>query len=374
MRRMNLKPLAVSLLMVFGAAHAQEDAAKVKEAMGQAKAAIKAELDKPVGNPIAPEVVQQANQMATGQEPAPTGVNRFVERKGTGDSKQVRSAPPVVMPKGPLGKPPVELKNALMEAQAAGGVALDPIQKDMNLPGLKKDDPSLKPFVIHTRNGVNEIVRMSSKLLNRIATPFAKPVVIDTSSSMAKVVGSDVYFMPAGDQPIGLYIVDSSNTSQSISLTAIPSGAIPGQSVIVKMEDLRTTANVTAASEEESEISTPRASDYAGFIRSLMSQAVRGKVSGFNPVPLEGGVARMGPLVVTPEIAFSGASVDLYRYQIVNKSTETVDLIETAFYRKGVKAVSFFPNIALKPDQSGYVFLLADKPQSPANMALESMQ
>lgn len=374
MRRMNLKPLAVSLLMVFGAAHAQEDAAKVKEAMGQAKAAIKAELDKPVGKPIAPEVVQQANQMATGQEPAPTGGNRFVERKGTGDSKQVRSAPPVVMPKGPLGKPPVELKNALMEAQAAGGVALDPIQKDMNLPGLKKDDPSLKPFVIHTRNGVNEIVRMSSKLLNRIATPFAKPVVIDTSSSMAKVVGSDVYFMPAGDQPIGLYIVDSSNTSQSISLTAIPSGAIPGQSVIVKMEDLRTTANVTAASEEESEISTPRASDYAGFIRSLMSQAVRGKVSGFNPVPLEGGVASMGPLVVTPEIAFSGASVDLYRYQIVNKSTETVDLIETAFYRKGVKAVSFFPNIALKPDQSGYVFLLADKPQSPANMALEAMQ
>jgi len=228
--------------------------------------------------------------------------------------------------------------------------------------------------VIHTRNGVNEIVRMSSKLLNRIATPFAKPVVIDTSSSMAKVVGSDVYFMPAGDQPIGLYIVDSSNTSQSISLTAIPSGAIPGQSVIVKMEDLRTTANVTAASEEESEISTPRASDYAGFIRSLMSQAVRGKVTGFNPVPLEGGVARMGPLVVTPEIAFSGASVDLYRYQIVNKSTETVDLIETAFYRKGVKAVSFFPNIALKPDQSGYVFLLADKPQSPANMAMEAMQ
>lgn len=374
MRQMIMKPLALSLLVVFGAAQAQEDAAKVKEAMGQAKAAIKAELDKPLGKPIAPDVVQQANQIATGQEPAPTGVNRYVERKGTGDSKQVRSAPPVVMPKGPLGKPPVELKNALMESQAAGGVALDPIQKDMNLPGLKKDDPSLKPFVIHTRNGVNEIVRMSSKLLNRIATPFAKPVVIDTSSSMAKVVGSDVYFMPAGDQPIGLYIVDSSNTSQSISLTAIPSGAIPGQSVIVKMEDLRTTANVTAASEEESEISTPRASDYAGFIRSLMSQAVRGKVTGFNPVPLEGGVARMGPLVVTPEIAFSGASVDLYRYQIVNKSTETVDLIETAFYRKGVKAVSFFPNIALKPDQSGYVFLLADKPQSPANMAMEAMQ
>ena len=78
------------------------------------------------------------------------------------------------------------------------------------------------------------------------------------------------------------------------------------------------------------------------------------------------------PLQVTPEIAFTGASVDLYRYQIFNKSGQNVDLTETAFYRKGIKAVSFFPNIALKPEQSGYVFLLADKPKSAANLAMEA--
>jgi conjugal transfer pilus assembly protein TraK len=303
---------------------------------------------------------------------APTGSNRFVERPNTGDSKLVRTAPPVVLPKGPLGKPPIDPLKAIAEGQREGGVGLDAVQREINLPGLKKDDPSLKPFVIHTRNGVNEIVRMSSKLLNRIATPFGKPVVIDTSSSMAKVVGSDVYFIPSGEQPIGLFIVDQANTSQSISLTIIPSGAIPGQSVIVKLEDLRASNSVAALSEEEAEITTPRASDYMGFIRSLMAQAVRGKVPGFNPVPLEGGVARMGPLQVTPEIAFTGASVDLYRYQIVNKSGQNVDLTETAFYRKGIKAVSFFPNIALKPEQSGYVFLLADKPKSAANLAMEA--
>jgi conjugal transfer pilus assembly protein TraK len=367
---MNKTSIAMLLALAFASAHANDDPAKVKEALSQAQSAINAELSKPLSKPLAPGVVQEASRMAEAEAQAPA--NRFVQRPGTGESKQVRAAPPVAMPKGPLGKPPVELKAALVDAQREGGVALDGIQREINLPGLKKDDPSLKPFVIHTRNGVNEIVRMSSKLLNRIATPFAKPVVIDTSSSMAKVVGSDVYFMPNGEQPIGLFIVDSSNTSQSISLTVIPAGAIPGQSVIVKMEDLRTTANVTAASEEESEITAPRASDYAGFIRSLMSQAVRGKVTGFAAVPLEGGVARMGPLQVTPELAFSGASVDLYRYQIVNKSGEAVDLAETAFYRNGVKAVSFFPSLSLKPEQAGYVFLLADKPQSAASMALEA--
>lgn len=352
------------------AAYANDDEAKAKQAVAQTKAAIEAELSKPLSKPLEPNVVQDANRLAAGE--MPSGTNRWIERPNTGESKQVRTAPPVTLPKGPLGKPPTDPAKAIADAQREGGVALDAIQREINLPGLKKDDPSLKPFVIHTRNGVNEIVRMSGKLLNRIATPFGKPVVIDTSNSMAKVVGSDVYFIPNGDQPIGLFIVDSANTSQSISMTVIPSGGIPGQSVIVKLEDLRANTSVTGASEEEAEIAVPRASDYAGFIRSLMAQAVRGKVTGFNPVPLEGGIAQLGPLKVTPEIAFTGAAVDIYRYQIVNVSTEKVDLTETAFYRKGIKAVSFFPTISLKPAQSGYVFILADKPKSAATVAMEA--
>jgi conjugal transfer pilus assembly protein TraK len=371
-----LKPLALLLAALCVTAHAQDDAVKANAGLAQVKSAISAELGKPLTQGLNKAVVDDAARVAATPAPSdaakPAVQNRFIERANTGESKQVRTAPAVTVPQGPQGRAPIDLKGALAAAQREGGVALDQIQREINLPGLKKDDPSLKPFVIHTRNGVNEIVRMSGKLLNRIATPFAKPVVIDTSSSTAKVVGSDVYFMPSGEQPIGLFIVDSANTAQSISLTVIPAAGIPGQSFIIKLEDLRAVTNVTAGTEEEAEIATPRPSDYTGFIRSLMSQAVRGKVTGFNPVPLEGGVARLGPLQVTPEIAFTGASVDLYRYQVVNKSGELVDLTETAFYRKGVKAVSFFPSISLKPGQDTYVFLLADKPKSAAEMALEA--
>lgn len=370
MRSLKTECTVLALAMLAGFAHANEDSAKAQEALTKTKNAIEAELSKPMTQPLAPAVVSDAAKLNSSD--TPSGANRFVERSNTGGVKQVRAAPPVTLPKGPLGKAPGDSLSAIAEAQREGGLQLDPIQREINLPGLKKDDPSLKPFVIHTRNGVNEIVRMSSKLLNRIATPFAKPVVIDTSSSMAKVVGSDVYFIPAGEQPIGLFIVDQANTSQSISLTIIPAGAIPGQSVIVKMEDLRASTNLAAGSDEETEITTPRASDYSGYIRTLMTQAVRGKVPGFNPVPLEGGAARLGPLLVTPEIAFAGGAVDIYRYRITNTASEKVDLVETAFYRKGVKAVSFFPNIALKPEQTGYVFLLAEKPKSGVNLMVEA--
>lgn len=318
--------------------------------------------------PALPDAPKPVAEKATDK---PSG--RFVEHAGTGSSKAVRTAPPVVLPAGPLGKAPEDINKLLAEAQKAGGQPIDPIQKEMNLPGLKKDDPALKPFVLHTRNGVNEIVRMSGRLLNRVATPFKKPALIDTSESTSKVVGSDVYYMPAGDKPIGLYIVDSANTTQTISLTIIPAADLPGQNLIVKLEDLRAVENLAVATtQEEEEVIKPRANDYSGHVRELMTQAVRGAVTGFAPVPLEGGIARMGSLDVKPELAFAGSAVDIYRYKLLNSSKETVDLVETAFYRKGVKAVSFFPHISLRPGEGGYVFLLADKPKSAANTPSEA--
>ena len=105
-----------------------------------------------------------------------------------------------------------------------------------------------------------------------------------------------------------------------------------------------------------------KSSDYTSCIRTIMAKAVRGNVPGFSPVPMEGGVARMGTLDIEPDLTFAGSVVDIYRYRLTNSGTEPVDLVETAFFRNGVKAVSFFPRLSLQQGQQGYVFLLADKP------------
>lgn len=291
---------------------------------------------------------------------------RFVTKQGTGSSKTISKAPEVTFPKGPLDQPAGDVNQLIEQAKQPGGIALDPIQREINMPGLKKDDPTLKPFVLHTRNGVNEIVKLSSHLLNRLATPFKKPVLIDTTDVPHKIVGSDIYYMPAGNNPIGLYITDATNTSQTISLTIIPDSSIPGQNLIIKMEDLRAleSLSLAAASVEEAAVMQPKASDYTSFVRSLMTQAVRGQIPGFSPVPLEGGVARLGELTVTPELVFTGSVLDIYRYQVENAGLLPMDLAETAFAREGVKAVSFFPLSSLEPGQQSYVFLLAGKPNA----------
>jgi len=91
-----------------------------------------------------------------------------------------------------------------------------------------------------------------------------------------------------------------------------------------------------------------------------MTQAVRGRINGFVPVPIEGGVAKVGDLEVTPELVFTGSVVDVYRYSLTNTGKDSIDMTETAFYKKGVKAVSFFPRLSLKPGERGYVFLLSE--------------
>ncbi len=367
----------------------EEPAATARQEQAQAPATPQVLAQAPVSATPAPAPVKampkpasepnQANAgeaSATKDKAAPTEAKegqqsaapqaRFIVNKGSGSSKTVSKAPQVKLPEGPLGKAPENINKLLAEAQSAGGIQLDPVQREINMPGLKKDDPSLKPFVLHTRNGVNEIVKMSSRLLNRVATPFKKPIIIDTSESVSKIVGSDVYFMPTGDQPIGLFIADSANTSQTVSLTVIPDDAIPGQNLIVKLEDLRTVKSLTGATAAETQIAQPKANDYTSMVRSLLASAAKGTVPGFTPVPLEGGVARMDDLSIEPELTFAGSVADIYRYRLSNVGSEPIDLVETAFFRAGVKAVSFFPRTSLKPGEQSHVFILADKPQSDA--------
>lgn len=339
----------------------------------------------PVTAPVqqkAPTAPAPSEEGSAGAKPEPQA--RFLVKKGSGGAKTVGTAPEVRLPEGPLGaapgdigvlladgqpKAPESLNQAIAEAQKAAGQPLDHVQREINMPGLKKDDPSLKPFVLHTRNGVNEIVRMSSRLLNRVATPFKKPTVIDTSESTSKVIGSDVYFLPHGDQPIGLFIADSANTSQTVSLTVIPDNTIPGQNLIVKLEDLRTIKSLANVTDSEAQVLHPQANDYTSMVRSLLASAARGTVPGFSPVPLEGGVAQMGDMAIEPELTFAGSVADIYRYRLVNTSDKQIDLVETAFFREGVKAVSFFPHTSLQPKQVSYVFILADKPESAAQGA-----
>jgi|GEM_PF-5683476 len=343
--------ITMAVFACISASHASDDAINEQGAAQQSSDSINAAP----GIVTAPKTEQKEDHGS-----------RFVTRAGTGKSEVVASAPVPsdVIPAIQVSTPLQSVESSIDEARRAGGVAMDPSLREINLPGLKKDDPLLKPWVLHTRNGVNEIVKLSGSLINRIATPFKRPMLIDPSDSVSKIIGSDVYYTPSGSQPIGLFIIDSENKAQTISLTVIPTSSIPGQNLMVKVEDLRAIEDLAPNAPKARNGAPIKEADYTNFMRSIMTQAVRGKIQGFSIVPLEGGVAMIGDLEVTPDLVFSGSTLDVYRYKINNRSIKTLDLSEPAFYRSGVKAVSFFPKLALDANESGYVFIAADKPSA----------
>ena len=66
--------------------------------------------------------------------------NRFIEKPGTGRTEALRLTPSSTLSSLPTG-------TEIEHARAAAGVPLDSVSREINLPGLKRDDPTLKPWV-----------------------------------------------------------------------------------------------------------------------------------------------------------------------------------------------------------------------------------
>lgn len=237
--------------------------------------------------------------------------------------------------------------------------------RDTRLPGLKADSPSLKPVVVHTRVGINELVELSSAYLNRISTPFENPVIVDISGSQSKIIGSEIFYLPKGNDPISIYIFDKSNPSQTINLTIKPNNKLPAQNVLVKIENFRALGNLSLINDPEKGVVLDEASDHEGTLSSLIIGAIKGKINGFSPIPIEGGTAKIEDVEIIPDVVFQGYYLDIYRYQLNNAGERTIALNEGVFYRKGVKAISFFPRDTIKPKEKTFVFIVAAKNMDP---------
>lgn len=237
--------------------------------------------------------------------------------------------------------------------------------KETRLPGLKADSPSLKPIVVHTRIGINELIDLSSSYLNRISTPFENPVIVDISGSQSKIIGSEIFYLPKGNDPISIYIFDKSNPSQTINLTIKPNNKLPAQNVLVKIENFRALGNLSLVNDPEKGGVPDEASDHESTLSSLVIGAIKGKINGFSPIPIEAGTAKIEDVEIAPDVVFQGYYLDIYRYQLNNVGERTIALNEGIFYRKGVKAVSFFPLDTLRPKEKTFVFIVAAKNMDP---------
>lgn len=250
-------------------------------------------------------------------------------------------------------------------AQAAfGGMAVKaktPISST-GLPGLgapagAPGTEPVEPITIHAKNGVTEFVPVSLRYPNRIQTPFKDPQVVDFSATDYVTKGSDIYVVPKGGNSIGIYIRENRPDTPVIALTLVPKDNIPGVTILANIDGSYRAPRSPGSRDEEA---TP--SSYEEGLLKLMRQVAQERSpSGFTESSVQVGAATIGPLRIVPEKQYSGSTLDIYRYRIINTSKESLELSEEMFYQAGVKAISFFPLLRLDPWQSTKAFIIAGK-------------
>lgn len=279
--------------------------------------------------------------------------------EGTGTSKTTLAAPN--SPMNAVAARPVLPFNG---QKAPSPIARTPISST-GLPGLgapagAPGTEAVEPYTIHAKNGISEFVTVSTKFPNRIQTPFRDPQIIDFSATEYVKQGGDVYVVPKGQQPVGIYIRENRPDSPVIALTLVPRDNIPGVTVLANIDGSYKTPRVPGTRDEEAMTSSYE----EGLVKLMRQVALERAPSGFTESALQVGGATLGPLRIVPEKQFSGSALDIYRYRIINSSKESLELSEETFYQMGVKAVAFYPLLRLDPWQSTKVFIITGKAEA----------
>lgn len=232
-----------------------------------------------------------------------------------------------------------------------------------NLPGIgfmPGENPDLKNKVIKAGSQRNEISYISSSFINRIATPFRSPRVIDQSGADIRVDGSDVYVKPSTALPIAIYIVDDVSR-QTISMTLVPKN-LPAQTLVAQIQ----TQSISA------EKSDPLPEEYIAKLTNVNLQIAQDKLpSGFTEASLPASISRINNLTITPLKRYSGSTYDVYKYEVASGYQNTIELKEDAFFNdQNIRTISFFPATTLANGQKTYMFIVSDKPKSEKNKGL----
>lgn len=233
-----------------------------------------------------------------------------------------------------------------------------------SLPGvgvMPGDSPELQNNVIRVSSDRTQIVNVSGTLTNRIATPFAKPkaILLDGSASI-KAVGQSLYIAPNGNpSPISLYVTGNGTNDPVVSLTLVPK-SMPPQTVILQMDGPANLAGGGAAGSERKE--NTKSDVYTESIVATLRSLALGKVpEGYAEGLLPKAVANMGSVVAIPLARYSGPYFDVYRYRVEAIVSGTLEMEESAFWTKGVRAVAFYPTGLVAKNTPTQVFVVADK-------------
>lgn len=208
---------------------------------------------------------------------------------------------------------------------------------------------------IRVRENATESVPVSMRYINRIATPFETPKVLEADGWEISKNGSSVFIKPNSANPAAIYITGEGKNDPTIGLVLVPQD-IPPQTVSLQLD--KTSKNKEAGGSSDD---INKASSYSERIQMVMKSVALGKnISGYAQGPLPSAVSRSEHLIIKPEKRYSGRVDDVYVYWIENIHETEVELDESLFYEDGVRAIAFYPEIRLAPGQGTRLFIMSE--------------
>lgn len=229
--------------------------------------------------------------------------------------------------------------------------------------------------------GVNTIIPAAVGHLNRIVTPFEKPIVQTVSGAKIMVKENVIYVSTKDESPVTMYITPKEDESVAISLTLAPRRVPPIQAQLVLVDSMAGGALNAPTSGGRSghfrysgqarkwEQGQPYMETIKGIMRSMaLGQIPKGysigKASGYDTIPAcyQEGIHfdfRAGQLLMGHSFQ---VSVGVAR----NTSKQPVMFDETACTHPSLAAAAAWPRNMLDPGEATEIYIVTRVGEAPA--------
>lgn len=285
---------------------------------------------------------------------------------------------PVAPPQAPEMDSPAAAESHVEPPTDTGTVASVIRDEDARqTPARRVDAPSARapnrPFVkpaparMTVDSGENHVVGIAFSHLNRIITPFVKPVVKTTSVATTSVEGSIVYVATNLSEPVGLFIHEEARPEFAISLTLVPA-EIPPVSTSITVKGLDETGATRIAAKQSLATAFEQQHTYLEMLKVLFRDLALGKVpdgygfeevGGYHPDMPRCDIAGVH---VVPLQLLTGASLRAFVGRAQNTSETVREIREGACEGRAVRAVAAWPRTQLQPGEAVEIYIALDVP------------
>jgi conjugal transfer pilus assembly protein TraK len=226
-----------------------------------------------------------------------------------------------------------------------------------------------KPIVIDAIQGVNELVTIARGELNRFVTPFEKVKVRTAAGEeelVSKVDGNVVFI--GSNKRAGVFLTEI-GTDRAISLTLQPED-IPPRDIYLKLRRGEGIPSFAAKAVKASFGKSPggfesygqdRALPHVEVVKDLMRELALGKLpNGYSLMPFKPGEAycaipgfrvRLGQMI-------EGSTYKIAVFRAENHTGAPQQIDEQFCYRRGVVAVSAWPDVVVPPKSYTELFVM----------------